>query len=502
MFVKRPLLASSPAVTVAVRPPEKRWLQPGTVRQPDKVTDQRSWPATWVVGFILIHLPLALVMKRWSLVAGVHAVAIFAVGLWLCVMKNRPQQVAQWAAYVVGAEVLWRMCKAPIPWEFAKHSIWLVCLISMARFKGIRDSWLPVLYFGLLIPAGFITFIELPFGEARSQASFNLAGPLCLAVCALWFPFVRLTPGAFQRISTMLLAPICGFAFIGLLRLATIETQFSDNSNFAASGGYGPNQVSSMLALGALFAILSFFNETHSKLLKACYVMLAILLLGQSVMTFSRTGLYLFCGSFLGAAAFLAQQKRKTLSFVLLMFVLGGAAFAILPMLDSFTGGKLKERFEDKGLTGRDSIARLDLQIWKEHPLFGVGVGMSLYSRSALGDEGPASHTEYTRLVADHGMLGLIALGLLLTMTAQAFLRARGPWAKAVVAGCAVWSWLFMAVTGMRLAAPSFLLGLVHARFVADAQPSDMDQRQARRGCILPKRVLGKSIFARNHPAR
>jgi hypothetical protein len=494
--------ASYPAVALAGRPPEKRWSQPGSVRRPVTVTDQQGWPVTWVVGLILIHLPLALVMKRWSLLAGVHALATFAVGGWLCLGKGRPQQIAQWAAYTVGAEVLWRMCKAPIPWEFAEHSICLVCLISMARSKGIRGSWLPALYFALLIPAALMTFVVEPFADARQDVSFNLAGPLCLAVCALWFPSVRLTSGAFQRIGTILVAPICGFAFMGLLRLAASDVAFNGSSNSVASAGYGPNQVSAMLSLGALLAILFFVAEMRSQLLKACYILLTFWLLGVSAMTFSRTGLYLFCASFISAMVFLAQRKGRLLSFVLLMFVLGSAALAIFPMLDSFTGGKLKERFEDTRLTGRDSIAKMDLQIWKGHPLFGVGAGMSVYSRSVLGDDGHASHTEYTRLLADHGSLGLIALALLLAMTVQAFLRARGPWAKAVVVGCAVWSWLFMAVTGMRLAAPSFLLGLIHARIVRDELPSVMAPREVRRSPSMPWRVLGKPIFARNLSAR
>src|SRR5207302_11017891 len=63
------------------------------------------------------------------------------------------QQLLRWVAYMVGAEVLWRMCRAPVPWEFAKHAIWFVSLVSLLRSGPISTSLLPVLYLGLLIPA-------------------------------------------------------------------------------------------------------------------------------------------------------------------------------------------------------------------------------------------------------------------------------------------------------------------------------------------------------------
>jgi hypothetical protein len=127
------------------------------------------------------------------------------------------------------------------------------------------------------------------------------------------------------------------------------------------------------------------------------------------------------------------------------------------------------QRFKNPDLTGRDSIAEAELRLFLQKPVLGNGVGMSMYNRAAMTHaEAPAAHTEYTRLLAEHGLLGAAALAILLVMTGQALLKAPGPWAKAVVAALAVWSFLFMAVASMRLVAPAFLLGLIHARFSAD----------------------------------
>jgi hypothetical protein len=281
---------------------------------------------------------------------------------------------------------------------------------------------------------------------------------------------LKLTSTGFQGIGVMFLGPIVGVAFLAFVGLATSRVEFGTSSNFAASAGYGPNQTSAMLSLGALLAIFVHLCEKKSNLLRAGFAILTIWLLAQAALTFSRTGLYLFGASLSLAAVFLVQWKGRGRRFLLFAIVLTTTALAALPILDAFTGGQLMERFKDKGLTGRERIAEEELELWAEKPILGQGVGMATYYRGLrTGGHVPPAHTEYTRLLAEHGLLGAGALAILLVLTGQAFVRAQGPWAKAVVAAFCLWCLLFMFVSAMRLAAPAFLLGLVHAQFVGDA---------------------------------
>jgi uncharacterized membrane protein YGL010W len=71
-----------------------------------------------------------------------------------------------------------------------------------------------------------------------------------------------------------------------------------------------------------------------------------------------------------------------------------------------------------------------------------------------------SSHTEFSRLLAEHGLFGLGALLLLALMTAQRFRQAQTPVSRAMVLSMMGWSLLFMAHSAMRLAAPAFLFGL------------------------------------------
>jgi O-antigen ligase len=137
----------------------------------------------------------------------------------------------------------------------------------------------------------------------------------------------------------------------------------------------------------------------------------------------------------------------------------------IAPALDAFTGGKLSERYAKKGFSNRETIAQEDLQLFVGHPILGVGPGMGKFMRKKEFNSGGAAHTEFTRLLSEHGMLGVIAL-LALVGTASYRIMARGTsQEKALRATAIAYSFLFMAVTAMRVALPGFVFGLAFINF-------------------------------------
>jgi O-antigen ligase len=66
-----------------------------------------------------------------------------------------------------------------------------------------------------------------------------------------------------------------------------------------------------------------------------------------------------------------------------------------------------KEVTVDHFVTGRLGIFEQDLDLWLTNILTGVGVGASRFLRD-LNRIGVAPHVELSRLLADHGILGLI----------------------------------------------------------------------------------------------
>lgn len=421
------------------------------------------------VLFVAAHAALALLMRQVAQVATLHALAVFACGLGVALVGRRPMQVAYVAAYVTGAEVLWRMCDAQVPWEFGKYATVVLFVVALARAPRLRLPALPLAYFTLLLPATLLTITNLSAEEARQQISFNLSGPLALAACAVFFAHVKLTRAQLRRLLLMLVAPVVGIACVTLAGLATAANlSFGTEANSAASGGFGPNQVSAALSLGALAAFWFVMDARMNWRARALAFAVMIFAVVQSALTFSRGGLYSAGGATVLAALFLSRSRRARATLVVFAVLLSAAAyFVILPRLDAVTSGALFERFEDTSLTGRDVLIQADLGIWLKHPVWGVGPGRSALMHLALFRDS-AAHTEFSRMLAEHGTLGLASMLLLFVAALRNIGRARGAAGKALAASLVGWSFLFMLGVAMRTVAPSFLIGLTFARLLAE----------------------------------
>ena len=85
-----------------------------------------------------------------------------------------------------------------------------------------------------------------------------------------------------------------------------------------------------------------------------------------------------------------------------------------------------------------------------------------------------AAHTEYSRLLAEHGSAGALALLILLLILWKAYWRAPSAFARAWTASLAAWSLVEMGHAAMRIAAISFIFGLALIRWhTQDAQEDE-----------------------------
>jgi len=446
----------------------------------------------WLIGLTESHVVLGVLCKESRWIGFAHAMGTLAFGMYLVVAGRSREQVACWVAYAVGAEVLWRMSDDPLPWEYAKYTVSLVMLTVLVRQGIKRFVWVPILYFVFLVPGAAVTLSEQPFSIARQYISFNLSGPLCVAVCALFFSQVSLHGGQIQRLLSWLVAPISGIAGAALFGLLThTDIQFGSSSNFAASGGFGPNQVSACLGLGALYLVLMALSLRLHIGLHLMVALMAVWFCAHAALSFSRSGIYLFGAALLAAMPFLSLRRLLhplTLAAACLAILAGVGAWGYM---DHLTGGKLSERFASLSTSGRDRIAAEDLSIWREHPILGAGLGMSKTDGEAEGGPRAAAHTEYTRLLADHGLLGMFALFLLLASTVVNALRRRPGFAKPVVIAGTAWAILYLAVSGIRTAAPAFLIGLGFAQASALPILAPRRRRGVRHALGAPDPVVG-----------
>jgi hypothetical protein len=380
-----------------------------------------------------------------------------AIGVKWALDGRRDGDLAILVAYITGCEVLWRMTNDRLYWETGKYSIVFILSVAFIRTRGLRAPLIPVLYFLCLLPSAVLTLQQLDFVEAKNQLSFNLSGPMSLMVAGVFFWNVRIGAADRQRICQAIVAPIVGVAGIALVGiLTTPNIEFTTESNVLTSGGFGPNQVSAALGLGVLLLWLLLQERNQTMPQRLALVGLMGWLAVQSAMTFSRGGLY---GAAVGAACslpFLVGGGRLKLRLVAIPVVLYAGWLVVWPQLDAFTDGKLTARFQETELTHRSEISGSDLEMWASNPVFGVGPGVSRFDRL----EQRATHTEFTRILSEHGSFGAFAMLALLAGIGWRLSKRAPAHHKSLTAAMLGWAAAYMGNSAMRIVAPSFAVGL------------------------------------------
>lgn len=412
-----------------------------------------------IILLVLLHAGLGLVLRESVLLSTLHALIVLALGIWKALTSKDLVGVLPFVAYVVGSEVLWRMTQANIFWEFSKYAVVLILVIALLKQRKIKGGFLPLLFLVLLLPSIILTVNSFGFSETTREAiSFNLSGALTLCVCAIAFSNVRLTFSDTQKMIWWTVFPIVAIFSIALVTtLRSEEIIFTPNSNYVTSGGYGPNQVSAILGLGALLIGMLMLISRRKGFSFTPFI-LAVALLAQSLLTFSRGGVVNVAISVLAVITqLLLKPERSAKRVFLFLTIILIITFIVAPRLDRFTSGALRERYSDFDTTGRTELIEADLELFKNNQLAGVGVGMSSYLRRFM--PGTAAHTEYSRLLAEHGIFGLVAILLLVFMFIRAWFKAPNTMSKAMVLALSAWTFVEMSHAAMRVAIIGFAFG-------------------------------------------
>lgn len=442
---------------------------------------QVSSLATWrTFGYwAIFHAVLGITASRYSLLATIHAWGCLLTGLYWVGSGRSNLDLARYAAYVMGAEVLWRMTHAVALWEMGKYTVIAVLGLAVLRSRPIRPTAVSTWYFGLLVPSALITMSELGFTLARKQVSFNISGALAISICAAFCSRCRFSAEQWAAILRCTLLPVVAIWTVVVVGIVSAdELTFNTESNVAMSGGFGPNQVSMVLGLGAMFSLMLalVLSPREDRVGRLVPGVLALVFLLQATLTFSRSGVYMAILSSLATLLFSLKNKRLRNACILggvTLYLVG--TYVIFPRLDEFTGGMLSERFLQTSATGREEIMHADFDVWMEHPLFGVGPGMASSYRSKYFHAASA-HSEITRMLAEHGLFGLAALSLLAVSVARRLSAFADPRIRGLMIAFAAFGVLVMLSNAMRIVAPSLLIGFVFcSEYVVSRRP---DHRQ------------------------
>lgn len=428
-----------------------------------------------VLVLLLLHAPLALLVRDVDAAGQLHSLGMLALGGFWLINSRTAHRVPYVAAYIVGAELLWRMTGANVLHEYGKYAAALLLLLALIRQGKLNKANKAILfYFLLLLPSMALTFPTEGWATLeRKLVSFYMSGPFLLTVAVMYFSTVRFSLDETRRLLIAFLLPVFATGFLAFD--STLSVEMLQGYDRAAAGGFGQNQVSSILGLGMLAAALFAVTERRFKWFRLLIVGVGLFLTFQSLLTMSRGGFLTGLGAVLVAAYYLIRSKRLFASVafggVALMLI---GQFLIVPLANDLTGGYMEKRYEDfteeRDLSGRDVIWTDEWHLFVENPVFGVGPGGGEMGRGLRWGVAKASHTEITRLPAEHGIFGVAALVLLFVLVVYRTLSLRNApvMQRALSVSFMAWAVAFSLHAAMRLAAPGFLFGLAFASFLVD----------------------------------
>ena len=435
--------------------------------------------------FVIIHLLIGLAIFLVPPISKVYAITIILVGFrYVILRKNANNEALYVAAYIVGAEVFLRMTQGNIFEQYAKYGVMGILIIGMF-FRGFSKNAIMYWIFGLLLLPGVIYgFFTLNFEtDIRKAITFNIIGPITLTVSAIYCYQRIVTFQQIKNIIDMLAYPLMATLVYMYLYTPDIKAVVTNTqSNFETSGGFGPNQVSTILGLGIFLFFIKVILNSKTIGIRNINIFFFLFITFRGIVTFSRGGVITGFVMIIIVVILLlvftrSQGKSKVVSLVVFGLIALSGVWAYSSIQTSglidkrYANKDAKGRVKESKLTGREKLIESEFNMFLDNPIFGIGVGKNKEYREETTGIEAASHNEITRMLAEHGMFGLFGLIILLVTPMVLYLNNKQ---NIFVFSFVVFWLLTINHAAMRLAAPAFVyaLSLLKVQFVDETTVS------------------------------
>ena len=384
--------------------------------------------------------------------------------------------------FLPSIEIIQRMLNVNImPYETGKY----MCLLYFIIFsldKRIHSKKINSIFIVMLIFL-FPSFLFMDLDNFRIKIVFNLLGIVNMSLLSIFFSRITITLDEFKALFKNFIysiLPVIVILFIKTPKFS--EIKFDLGANFETSGGFGPNQVSTLL--GSVILILIIHQiALKTKLFKSnrlLDLLLIIIFSFRALLTFSRGGIFAPIAALILPINLLAkvQNIQKIIGnlFLIIVFLILSFLFA-----NNLTNGILLFRFtgvtdlnnttSEKSLegisTGRASIVESDINLWLDNFIFGVGPGESPYKRAELGKiMGQITHTEFSRLLSEHGLFGLVINFIIIIIIPFKIINSKiGPQIKYIKLTFIFFALLSMGHSAMRTVIPVIFYAFAAVNF-------------------------------------
>ena len=403
-------------------------------------------------------------------------VAYFFIRIISAPKSSKSFEIIKACAYVLAAEVILRMTGSGLFYEASKYLV-IVFSVMGLFYRGFHLRATPyIIYIILLIPGIYVSLYLLDISSnIRKAIAFNLSGPVTLGIAALFCYGISITKKQLETIVNIMIYPLVS-TLIYIITYNPNVSEFSNStgSNYVTSGGFGPNQVATVLGLGFFLLTVRFFYFSKTKFLRYLDLFLILIFAFRAIVTFSRGGVFT---AIIMIVAFIFIQyksmdkvnKSRMVTSVVLFILIGITTWLIST---AQTNGMIEKRYANQNAigvekeditTGRTDLFLAEFEEFLEHPFLGVGVGRIKDLRFQSTGVHAASHNEMSRIISEHGLLGVLAFMVLLLV--PLFFRFRD---RSNVLFFSFYLFWFLTInhSAMRIAAPAFIyaLSLLHIK--------------------------------------
>ncbi|MBZ4036590.1 O-antigen ligase family protein [Flavobacterium sp. 17A] len=423
------------------------------------------------IYLILIHAFFALLMYALPFTAKLYTLGTFIFGLYYIIKtKNKNNEVLIMSAYVVSMEVLVRMTNGMIINEIGKYSVLIYLFIGMIYTGFSKKAFLYWIFLLLLVPSIVLSTFSLDFDtNIRKAIAFNISGPVCLGISAVYCYQRKISFDRMKDIITAFSLPLVTMVIYLFLYTPSVKDVITGTqSSFETSGGFGPNQVSTLLGLGIFVFFVKLLFDSKSRIMQLINFGFVLTFAFRGIVTFSRGGVItavVMVIVLLAVMFFQANSRlRPKIGLIILLSLLSGLGVWGYSSLQ--TRGLINKRYANEDalgrkkksqLSGREILIETELMMFVDNPVFGIGVGKNKeLRRHETGIDLP-THNEITRMLAEHGSLGAIGLLILFFTPMFLFLNNR----QNILGLSFLVFWLLtINHAAMRTAAPAFVYAL------------------------------------------
>lgn len=382
------------------------------------ITDKKD---LYLIG---LHIVIGLIAVIFPPIIPIYIVAAILIYILVYSINDKSKlQVLIFISYLTAMETLYRAAGVTfLPYELSKYIQIGLMLVSLIMARTRLNSFFGILIILLVLPSAIL------FPPALyKNFVFTSFGIIALGFFISFTGNKKIIFSDFVKIVKAFLFPCISFIiFITIKTPKFSEINFTLTAHSETTGGFGSNQVATLLGAAICFIIIMVDKKMYigNRLITFSLMIFCFL---RAFLSFSRGGIIGLILSVVISFILFKRLKQATIIKLGVMVLLFSVVFIIA---NNITGGALLLRYQgettgtiagtkDKNLetiaSGRINYAEVDLAIWYDNLILGVGPGNSQFMRSKyeLDDKG-APHTEATRLLAENGIFGLLINLLLL----------------------------------------------------------------------------------------